>query len=95
MQNHPIRGLLLASLVLAACSDNSSPTLSPASGLHGGNSSISGQVNGLTFGPDSTAVKCAEPRRRDLRGFGADRFATLWAARRPRRHPRARAGFPA
>jgi hypothetical protein len=56
MQNHPIRGLLLASLVLAACSDNSSPTLSPASGLHGGNSSISGQVNGLTFGPDSTAV---------------------------------------
>jgi len=56
MQNHPIRGLLIASLVFAACSDNSSPTLSPASGLHGGNSSISGQVNGLTFGPDSTAV---------------------------------------
>ena len=56
MQNHPIRGLLLAPLLLAACSDNSSPTLSPASGLYGGNSSISSQVSGLTFGPDSTAV---------------------------------------
>jgi hypothetical protein len=56
MQNHPIRALLLATLVLAACSDKSAPTLSPSSGLHGGNSSISGQVQGLTFGPDSTAV---------------------------------------
>ncbi|HEY7028918.1 MAG TPA: hypothetical protein VH438_14995 [Gemmatimonadales bacterium] len=56
MQNHPIRGLLLAVLVLAGCSDKSSPTLSPSSGLHGGNSSISGQVTGLTFGPDSTPV---------------------------------------
>jgi hypothetical protein len=55
MQNHPIRGLL-ATLVLAACSDKSTPTLSPASGLHGGNSSISGQVLGVSFGPDSTAV---------------------------------------
>lgn len=56
MQNHPIRGLLLATLVLAACSDKSTPTLSPSSGLHGGNSSISGQVLGVSFGPDSTAV---------------------------------------
>ena len=56
MQNHPVRGLLLATLVLAGCSDKSSPTLSPSSGLHGGNSSISGQVLGVSFGPDSTAV---------------------------------------
>ena len=56
MQNHPIRGLVVATLVLAACSDKSTPTLAPSSGVHGGTSSISGQVSGLSFGPDSTPV---------------------------------------
>lgn len=85
MQNHPVRGLLLVTLALAACSDKSSPTLDPAAGLHGGNSSISGQVNGLTFGPDSTTVNVpsrvvaifAGPIPPDSLPFGPDDPASI------------------